>query len=197
MKQGFLRIICASLLLLIVSAAALGAFSAATQEETVYAWQRIYFAHDGEISLYSSDGTPLQTLCADESGHSASDLLPEGKYYAVSDEACAEFFLHSDCSVTVEGGCGWTDGKYLHLTDTPVGTVRAEFLAQTDGFCVLTLSDGVTERTEAVNCEKGQTATSEFLGVPYGSYVLRYGSAAVRVTVDEETPSVLVALSAH
>lgn len=197
MKNGILRIISAFLLLMIVSAVALGAFSAATQEETVYVWQRIYFAHDGELSLYSSDGTLVQTLSPDESGHAASDLLPEGKYYAVSKEACVEFFLHSDCSVTVEGGCGWTDGKYLHLTDEAVGTVRAEFWAQTDGFCVLTLSDGVTERTEAVHCEKGQTVTGEFLGVPYGSYVLRYGSAAVRVTVDEETPSVLVALSAH
>lgn len=195
MKRGFLRILCAALLLMIVTAAAVGAFSA-TREETVYAWQRVFFALDGDASLFSADGTLVQTLRADENGHASTDLLPVGRYIVCSDGRCVRFSLRSDCSVAVESGCGWTDGKYLHLTDEAVGTVRAEFLAQTDGFCVLTLSDGVTVRTEAVCCTRGQTVTGEFLGVPYGTYLLsREGGSAVRVTVDERYPTVLIALT--
>lgn len=195
MKKNILRALCAFALLGIVTAVAMGAYSAAFDGETVYAWQRVYFAHGDEITLFSADGAVLQTLRPDENGIAASNLLPEGEYYAFSDDSCVRFFLHSDCSVTVEGGRGWTDGKYLHLTEAAVGTVRAEFLAQKDGFCVLTLTDGETERTTAVNCRTGQTATGEFLGVPYGNYSLRAESGrTVRVTVDENTPCVLIAL---
>lgn len=194
MKQTILRILCAFLLMGIALTVTLGVFAAAKQEEEIYTWQRVYFETAQEVQLFSADGELVQTLEAD--GIVASELLPEGRYYAFSGNGCVEFVLCSDCSVRVEGGCGWTDGKLLHLTDEPVGSVSVEFLSQVQGFCEFTLVNGEYSRREVIRCGQGQVMRCDFLGVPYGTYTLyRQGEALVSVIVSSQTPAVSVALS--
>lgn len=195
MKQSILRTVCAFVLMAIALGVAIGILAGAKPSEPVYVWQSVTFASAQDVQLYSEDGIHLQTLIADETRHMTSRLLPEGRYYAFSDEVCVEFMLYEDRSMIVEGGCGWTDGKILHLTDEPVGNVRVEFLSERSTFYTFTLTGGSFCRRQIVKTEEGESVCCEFFGVPYGTYLLFCEKTLVaRLNVDTKTPTAVLAL---
>lgn len=194
MKRSVLRIVCAFLLMGLALSAAIGFFASGKEETTVFAWQRVRFASEGEIRLYDEEGSLLQTLTP-TGGFALSKLLPEGRYYAFSGQTCTVFYLHTDCTIAIEGGCGWSEGQTLHLTNEPVGSVRAEFIAQQAYYTFSLVGEAFSER-KTVHTSIGQTVNCEFLGLPYGTYQLYRGGEAVgSICIDANTPNVTLALT--
>lgn len=194
MKRSVLRTVCAFLLMGIALSAVIGFFAAGKEETTVFAWQRVRFAGENEISLYDENGALVQKLTPTD-GFASSKLLPAGRYYAFSGQVCTVFFLHDDCTITLEGGCGWTDGQTLHLTNEPVGTVRAEFVAKQPYYTFSLVGTAFSEQ-KTVHTSIGQTVSCEFLGIPYGTYKLYRGDEAVgSICISESTPNITLALT--
>ncbi len=192
MRKAILRALCAFLLMGIALSVTVGIF-AAPKEEPVYVWMSVTFAAEEPIKLYDAEGKLLQTLQPSD-GYAVSKLLPEGRFYAFADELCAEFTLNTEQGVTLEGGCGWTDGRVLHLTSEKVGAVRVDFSAQ-DAYYTFTLVGDRTSKRETVRGYAGQTVCCEFFGVSYGTYDLYLGEEAIaQVRVSDEAPTVVVAL---
>lgn len=210
MKHFGKRIWSACLLLLIALAVSVGLIrmlsadvSSAPSEKDAYIWVRLLLCADpsiGEIRLYDHNGKPVQTLQA-KNGAAVSNLLQPGVYFAATDLGCTEFTLHENASVSVNCGCGHSDGERLFLTREPVGTVTVERLASgwaltEDGWVDYTLVNGKTRLREVVRCTGAQEMlTCLFEGVPYGEYTLEEnGIAQCRVTLNAETPELFVSL---
>ncbi len=211
MKRSGKRIICACLLLGIALAVSVGLISAisadsgsAPSEKETYFWVRLPIRADSaveEIRLYDRDGNPVQTLRA-TNGAAVSGLLQPGDYFAATALGCTEFTLHENASVSVNRGCGRSDGNRLCLTNEPVGTVTVERFtpgpgsADDGGWVDYTLVSETARLREVVRRTDGQEVlTCTFEGVPYGDYVLEEnGVAQCRVTVDEGSPEVAVSL---
>lgn len=196
MKQSILRTVCAFVLMAIALGVSVGILAGAKQAEPIYVWQSVTFEAPQNVELFSENGEHLQTLTTNETRRVTSKLLPEGRYYAFSGDICVEFTLFSDRSITVEGGYGWTDGKILHLTNEPVGSVRVEFLSESSTFYTFTLTGGSFCRRQIVRATEGEAVRCEFYGVPYGSYLLFRGQTLVaRIHVNGKTPTLSVALA--
>lgn len=196
MKQSILRTICASILMAIAMGITIGIFAAAKGDETVYVWQSVTFASTQAVELYAENGEHLQTVRANDEGRVVSRLLPQGRYYAFSGEACVEFELFDDRSVRVVGGCGWSDGGVLHLTKEPVGRAKVEFLANRAGFYTFTLICGEKTHRKTVCAQTGQTVMCEFSGLSFGTYMIFLDQKFVtRICVNDKTPLVAVALA--
>lgn len=211
MKRSGKRVVSACLLFGIALAVSVGLIraltgdvSSAPSEPDTFVWVRLPIRTDSavaEILLYDQDGAPVQTL-RPKNGAAVSELLPPGVYFAATALGCTEFTLHEDASVSVNCGCGWSDGERLCLTSERVGVVTVErfaselALAEDGGWVDYTLVNAHTRLREVVRCTKPQELlTCVFRGVPYGEYTLEEnGAAQCRVTVDENSPEVAVSL---
>lgn len=209
MKQPFLRICCAFLLLGLITAGSMGLIGAVTSEASIQEsqaapWVRILLsARPGcrEIRLYSGEGLLMQTLVPTAEGEVTVSLPAPGSFYAVTSEGCTEFSLNEVSELIFTAGCGWAEGRSLHLTKEPYGTVTlARLISQeliSQGSWVHYVLKGGEEtlyRTLPIP-KDSRTLTCRFDAVPYGSYTLEEnGIEKCRVVVDENQQTVAISL---
>ena len=133
-----------------------------------------------EIRICRQDGAAVQTLTPDAEGAAVSNPMVPGEYLAITELGRAAFTLHENAAVSVQSGCGWSDGEQLYLTHAAVGSVTvrrrvaAGELLEEDGWLDYTLSNSAYYARQVVRQETDTDAVLEcvFQGVPYGSYVL-------------------------
>ena len=158
---------------------------------------RMLFVADKEIQhidIFDKKGVQLQSLKPDAEGMVVSERMTPGQYQAVTEQGRTEFTLHENASVSVESGCGWSDGEQIHLTSKSVGSVTVRRIVgsgeATDGWLDYTLSDDVYESREVIwRIAGAKELTCTFYGVPYGNYILaENGVACGEVSVSADAP---------
>ena len=189
MKQSFLRMILGVLILSLGLAVSLG-FVARAYENRLPAEQRILFAGTKIISLYSRDGTLLQTLSPGPEGKVESLPVPAGNYYAFSGEGCTEFSLDERSVPVILGGSGWTEGGSLHVCRETAGTLLVRLSPREPGIHSFCLTAGSFFRRKLFRCDSGgQDSEFLFSGLPFGTYILYLDNEPVtRITLSPEAP---------
>ncbi|MCQ2419390.1 MAG: hypothetical protein MJ085_06350 [Clostridia bacterium] len=160
------------------------------------------------IDILTPNRTQLQHLIVNDRHEAVADAIPPGKYIAENrDLGSVLFLLHENASLSVLGGCGWTDGEILHLSDNEIGTlnlfcyVPVSKVDPEDGLCCTYsligeqyVSDRILHFTVETAQKDGYYVQScSFAGLPEGSYTLvENGTECQRITISADESSIRI-----
>ena len=194
MKHSIARGCIRGLFFGVLLAACLG-FVAQAHMKKEPVFYRAVFSCGEAVSLYDQEGCLLQTVFPGADGIASSRPLPGGTYYAFARDHCTEFFL--DQKPQIQGGSGWSDGKYLHPCRETCGTLLVEHPVQDPEFHTLCLTGKSVFCRKILRCQgRCHGLRCTFRELPFGTYLLFWDHhLAGTITLSPESPRVFRFLS--
>lgn len=160
------------------------------------------------IDILTPNRTQLQQSVINDRHEAVIGEIPPGKYIAENSALGSVLFtLHDNASVSVLGGCGWTDGEILYLSDNEIGTlsvlcyVPVSEVDPIDGLCCTYSLIGDTYASDRILRFTVETEQKDgyyvqsciFAGLPEGCYsLIENGTDCQTVTISADEQSVKV-----
>lgn len=143
------------------------------------------------VTVLDAEGAAVGNWQTDEAGQTVIGPLVPGTYYARGKyTGYAQIILKDNAAVTVQAGCGWSDGEVLYLTDFEPSrlTINCTQPNANSGIVTLTLLAEDGQSYERTGILESGTATLIFDGLPAGAYELFHGNTGLQTfNIDGET----------